>query len=150
MAIFTESVCLNWLNESSKSGLTFIDDKCKINDKNNCLSDPKIVKIVNKKWPECKKIRDEFVEDTIDNWYKDEDGNYDYGANTVKKVLAFAKLDVINLTKYQSGEISVTIWYNSNMCYKDADKFYGNHSLTLNFSIMPDYSTTKVEPRLEG
>lgn len=34
MAIFTESVLLNWINESNKSGLTFIDDKCEIDDKN--------------------------------------------------------------------------------------------------------------------
>lgn len=49
MAIFTESTCLNWFNESNNSGLTFIDNKCKINDEKNCLSDDKLVKylIVN-------------------------------------------------------------------------------------------------------
>ena len=47
MAIFTESVCLNWFNESNKSVLTFIDNKCKINDEKNYLSDDKLVKCLN-------------------------------------------------------------------------------------------------------
>ena len=48
MAIFTESVCLNWVNESNKSGLTFIDNKCEIDDKKHVLDDEKIVKLLNK------------------------------------------------------------------------------------------------------
>ena len=50
MAIFTESVCLNWFNESNKSGLTFIDNKCEIDDKKHVLDDEKIVKLLNNSW----------------------------------------------------------------------------------------------------
>lgn len=56
MAIFTESVCLNWVNESNKFGLTFIDNKCEIDDKKHVLDDEKIVKLLNNSWNTIKKI----------------------------------------------------------------------------------------------
>lgn len=70
MAIFTESVCLNWFNESNKSGLTFIDNKRKINDGKNCLSDDKLVKCLNSSWPKIKKMIYSKINEYLDDWYK--------------------------------------------------------------------------------
>lgn len=85
MAIFTESVCLNWFNESI-SALTFIDNDCKINDKKHILNDDKIVKILNSSWNSIKKnIYNELAKE-IDAFYKRKDGNYDHGINTVEKL----------------------------------------------------------------
>ena len=87
MAIFTESVCLNWVNESNKSGLTFIDNK------NHVLDDEKIVKLLNNSWNTIKKnIYNELAKE-IDTFYKRKDGSYNYGINTIDKAMKYEKLD---------------------------------------------------------
>ena len=148
MAIFTESVCLNWINESNKSGLTFIDDKCEIDDKKHVLDDEKIVKLLNNSWNTIKKnIYNELTKE-IDTFYKRKDGSYDYGINTVEKAMKYGKLDEIDTSKFDNGTFNIQFCYNTN---KSDDKFFAGHMVMADIDIAKDYKLIdKVHITMNG
>ena len=148
MAIFTESACLNWFNESNKSGLTFIDNKCEIDDKNHVLDDEKIVKLLNNSWNTIKKnIYNELAKE-IDTFYKRKDGSYDYGINTVEKAMKYGKLDEIDTSKFANGTFNIQFCYNTN---KSDDKFFAGHMVMADIDITKDYKLiNKVNITMNG
>lgn len=153
MAIFNESYT-NILIESTSIPFRFIDPSAKIDDEDKCLEDKKLISTINKAWPQIKKEINNFVGSLIDEWYMDEDEDgkksYMYGANTVGKVMKFAILDYIGLTK-RSGKYGVDIIYNNKYKRQGAEKFFGGHSLTVNFFVdESDYKIGRIYCNLEG
>lgn len=152
MAIFTESTCLNWFNESNKSGLTFIDNKCKINDKKNCLNDDKLVKCLNSSWPKIKKMIYSKINEYIDDWYKNDDGSYEYDANTIDKVMKFGTLDLVDIEKFSNGTFNISFWYNNSAkSNKNSNKFFGGHVVIAGVNITSNYKiSNNLEFSIEG
>ena len=148
MAIFTESVCLNWVNESNKFALTFIDNKCEIDDKKHVLDDEKIVKLLNNSWNTIKKnIYNELAKE-IDTFYKSKDGSYDYGINTVEKAMKYGKLDEIDTSKFANGTFNIQFCYNTS---KSNDKFFAGHMVMADIDITKDYKLiNKVNITMNG
>ena len=153
MAKLIESICLNWFNEANNTyGIKLTTAETQIVDRynGNIFSDKKVIQAINNAWPQIQKYRDEFIEDELDTWYQDENGNYEYGANTVEKVLKFATLDVISGIRYDDGKISIEVWYNSKFTTKAAEQLFGGHSLIIGFYIQSNYKVTDMECELAG
>lgn len=141
MAIFNEAYIL----EATSKGVKFISSDTKVEDKDNLLSDKKIVSAINGAWSKVKTERDAFINSLIDEWYKSKDGSYDYGANTPAKVMKFATLDYFEVKK-RSDKAVVYIWYNNYRGHKDAEKFFAGHSLFITYDIsLDDYKVSNID-----
>lgn len=127
----------------------FINSETRVDSKR--VSDEELSKIiiaVNTSWGTISGKIKEYVRSLLDEWYED-DGEYMYGCNTVAKVMKFAVLDVVDIYK-RSNNYAVEIWYNSKYNRKDADKFFGNHSLVCNVELTKDFKVSDIDCQLEG
>lgn len=127
----------------------FINSETRVNSKR--VSDEELSKIiiaVNKSWETINNKIKEYVGSLLDEWYED-DGEYMYGCNTVSKVMKFAVIDVVDIYK-RSNSYDIIIWYNSKSSCKDADKFFGNHSLTCDVELTKDFKVSDIDCKLEG
>ena len=82
MAIFTESTCLNWFNESENYGINFAGKYTRVDDYKNILKDKKIV---------CKCCGKEFVSPYADTQFCSDKCGYKYRRNYVLNYTAICK-----------------------------------------------------------
>lgn len=137
------------MEATSAKSFKFVNSETRINSKRVTDEElSKIITVMNKSWSTIKNKIKEYVGSLLDNWYKDDDG-YLYGCNTADKVMKFATLDVVDVYKH-SNSYDIVIWYNSKSNHKDADKFFGNHSLTCNVELTKDFKVSDIDCQLEG
>lgn len=142
----------NFLTEAaSNKTFKFITSNTKITSEDITDEEQqKIVDTLNKNWDKIKKEIIKYIEPLISEWYKNNDGSYKYGINTAEKVLKFATITSVNITKMHNDMYYIEICYNGNTKNKNAEKFFFGHSLVCEIHISKDFQVGKTYYRLEG
>lgn len=138
MAIFTESTCLNWFNESENYGINFAGKYTRVDDYKNILKDKKIVSTINAAFPKFKATFTKFVKDNFNEFYHDSDGSYYCDINTPEKAINLAYIShvLININKHKDDQIFGYItWEPESDDYEERYKFFDDSSVSVYFEI---------------
>ena len=121
MAIFTESVCLNWFNEAS---LKFADSKTYIGWDKSIKDKDQVIKALNSNWHRVQVKIYKYIQSVASKYYGDErvDPN---------KILSKVNLDSIAFED-DTETVNAYMTYNKNGKVKD---FLGGHELAVYIEI---------------
>ena len=122
MAIFTESVCLNWLNE--EASLKFTNSKTYIGWDKSIKDKDQIIKALNSNWNRIKVKIYKYIQSASSKYY----GNEKIDPN---KILNKVNLDAIAFED-NTETVNVYMTYNKDKKVKD---FLGGHELMVYVEI---------------
>ena len=121
MAIFTESVCLNWFNEAS---LKFVNSKTHINWDKSIKDKDQVIKALNYNWHRIQVKIYKYILSVSSKYYGNEKIDPD-------KILAKVNLDAIAFED-DTETVNVYITYNNDGKVKD---FLGGNELAVYIEI---------------